>query len=490
MRVESITRKNQNDRQECRQSILRLAGVHPAEASDAGRFMVACAANRSPAAFARRDKPPRYRSYASSVAIASVVPQPLHSYELHEKRDVLPETWSRSRKLNRDELIPLRFHLQQQNIDAGVAHLLDIRVLPALVGCLQEVRSWLEESGVNSSRFSHSTSRASLQFHATVEEAERLLRTQFHEYTDAETGSASIGCDSYYLPSHIRTHIHSVTPDAGVDEQRQRQACETEAGSVEQALQPVTVPRLTSSRQSIASTTAAPLESRRHVFRHCTKSHPSSAYRFPATPWASFKIWNRKSTRGITRLTSTHSSRSTRTSRTVRIRSAIASMVVWSSPKVRFLKEVKRCWITMLHILWFILRPLLLLFRIHRLRPAILAVHTAILSTHPIRKHSGSALMPFLDSIDREYCESTGGDKAGLDCGKYTVTNVLSFSYEDLEVFGPFSYEDRVCTEFMKLGLQGVSVLFRKRRRGVGLTGSDECGGSGATANKVYLPNR
>lgn len=94
----------------------------------------------------------------------------------------------------------------------------------------------------------------------------------------------------------------------------------------------------------------------------------------------------------------------------------------------------------------------------------------------------------FLDAIDGSYCAysaydetgnnpeydyaypdpAPGGYKGELQCGVYEPTNVLSISYAWAEDYFPMSYQRRQCDEWMKLGLQGVSIVFASADYGVG----------------------
>jgi tripeptidyl-peptidase-1 len=89
----------------------------------------------------------------------------------------------------------------------------------------------------------------------------------------------------------------------------------------------------------------------------------------------------------------------------------------------------------------------------------------------------------FLDALDASYCTHLGGDAPYVDpaypdpneggytgplqCGGAPVSNVFSFSYNQIEAALPVSYQTRQCHEWMKLGLQGVSVLFASGDSGV-----------------------
>jgi tripeptidyl-peptidase-1 len=89
----------------------------------------------------------------------------------------------------------------------------------------------------------------------------------------------------------------------------------------------------------------------------------------------------------------------------------------------------------------------------------------------------------FLDALDGSYCTYLGGDAPYLDavypdpggdgydgplqCGGAPLSNVLSFSYLQIEAALPESYQTRQCHEWLKLGLQGVSVIFASGDSGV-----------------------
>lgn len=102
-----------------------------------------------------------------------------------------------------------------------------------------------------------------------------------------------------------------------------------------------------------------------------------------------------------------------------------------------------------------------------------------------------------LDAIDGSYCTYTafnetgnspldppypdpqpGGYNGSLQCGVYKPTNVISISYGGQEADLPASYQQRQCNEFMKLGLQGVSVVVASGDAGV--EGAEGCLGPNA----------
>lgn len=95
----------------------------------------------------------------------------------------------------------------------------------------------------------------------------------------------------------------------------------------------------------------------------------------------------------------------------------------------------------------------------------------------------GASFNNFLDAIDGSYCTFEGGDDPSQDgiypdplpggykgpenCGGFAATKVISTSYGYNEAdLTPF-YENRQCAEYMKLGLQGVTVLYSSGDYGV-----------------------
>lgn len=95
----------------------------------------------------------------------------------------------------------------------------------------------------------------------------------------------------------------------------------------------------------------------------------------------------------------------------------------------------------------------------------------------------GASFNNFLDAIDGSYCTYQGGDDPTQDavypdpypggytgpqnCGGFAATKVISTSYGYNEADLTAAYEQRQCNEYMKLGLQGVSVLYSSGDFGV-----------------------
>jgi tripeptidyl-peptidase-1 len=57
------------------------------------------------------------------------------------------------------------------------------------------VKEWLTSSGIDHSRVVHSDNKGWIAVDVTVEEAERLLLTEFYEHEHVHSASVRVGCD-------------------------------------------------------------------------------------------------------------------------------------------------------------------------------------------------------------------------------------------------------------------------------------------------------
>jgi tripeptidyl-peptidase-1 len=76
------------------------------------------------------------------------------------------------------------------------------------------------------------------------------------------------------------------------------------------------------------------------------------------------------------------------------------------------------------------------------------------------------------------------GYQGKLQCGVYKPTNVISISYGSIEDLLPNNYLYRQCNEYMKLGLQGVTIIAASGDSGV--ASADGCAGNNGT---VFAPS-
>ena len=65
---------------------------------------------------------------------------------------------------------------------------------------VRTVREWLTASGIHGSRVRQSDNNGWLAFDATAEEAERLLKTEYHEHEHKHSANVRVGCDEQEIP--------------------------------------------------------------------------------------------------------------------------------------------------------------------------------------------------------------------------------------------------------------------------------------------------
>ena len=125
-------------------------------------------------------------------------------------------------------------------------------------------------------------------------------------------------------------------------------------------------------------------------------------------------------------------------------------------------------------------------------------------------KGGGGFLNTFFDAIDGSYCtysafgetgdasidpvypdKTIGGYKGALECGVYEPTNVISISYGEQEDDLPTNYQQRQCSEIMKLGMQGVSIILASGDAGVAARAADDGNADGCLgpAGTVFSPD-
>jgi tripeptidyl-peptidase I len=129
------------------------------------------------------------------------IAEPLLSpWVLHEKRNHVPAGWSHSHRLDGTAVLPLRFGLTQSNIQTIDEYIHDVadpdspnygkhwtaaevaeKFAPSS-DTIQTVRNWLLESGIPIERIRLTITKTWIELNATVEEAENLLKAEYHVY--------------------------------------------------------------------------------------------------------------------------------------------------------------------------------------------------------------------------------------------------------------------------------------------------------------------
>lgn len=172
--------------------------------------------------------------FAALVVAVSASPFKTSNHVVHERRMVHPPRWQQQHRLHPEAVFPLRIGLSQQNLHRAeefmhqVAHPASAsygqhwspqkvaEMFAPTPETVYSVKAWLSSSGIEASRIRTSPSRSWIEFNATVLEAERLLRAEYHMYNH-DTGHKHIACKEYSIPEHLIKHIDIITPTVDFD---------------------------------------------------------------------------------------------------------------------------------------------------------------------------------------------------------------------------------------------------------------------------------
>ncbi len=159
---------------------------------------------------------------------------PTSEHVVHEKRDGIPEHWTKISEVSDNTQIDLRFALKQSNLERAEEYMREVshpesenfgrfwtpqEVISTFAPseeALSDTIQWLLQMGVASNRIAPSAGRNWVKVKSTVTEAEKLLDTTYSVYQDDE-GTTLVACESYALPKSIRQHIDFVSPTIQFD---------------------------------------------------------------------------------------------------------------------------------------------------------------------------------------------------------------------------------------------------------------------------------
>ncbi|KAE8446870.1 hypothetical protein EG329_011501 [Mollisiaceae sp. DMI_Dod_QoI] len=357
-----------------------------------------------------------------------------HKFELHEKRDGDPHQWTKRNRAHPDEVLPVRIGLVQSNLHKAEEYILDVsdprspnfgkhwsaekvaNVFAPAKKTQEGVEDWLVKFGIDGTRHTYSTGRNWIQFNATVAETERLFNTEYHYYEHDVEGGYRIACDEYHLPQSVREHVDF----AAISVECLRALYNFGPGNTSAAGNEMGIGEWA----DFLYLPDLPL-----YFKNWT-TQP-----IPSDTVPDFISIDGGQTANFTYDDETGAG----------VESALDFQTSYS-----------------------IIYPQKL-----RLYQVGDGVNIDSVGTFNI----------FLDALDASYCTYLGGDQPYVDpaypdpneggytgplqCGGAPKSNVYSFSYNQIEAALPVSYQTRQCHEWMKLGLQGVSVLFASGDSGV-----------------------
>lgn len=416
---------------------------------------------------------------------------------LHEEVSPLQGAWSKSHRLHQDAKLPVRIGLTQQNLHRAEEFINDVahpaspnygkhwsanevvEMFKPRRESVDAVMKWLEVEGIHPSRVKMTSSKSWLTFDATVREVEQMLKTEYHVYKHAISEDARhVACEKYHVPEHLAEHIDIITPSVHFDQHiggdRKNQYKEVSGEKIDELRKRSA--DLAKRQSPVSGIIGQPLDGSNPKQGHDVDNAMMSLEQCDTmiTPDCLRALYNipkgteaaSNNTLGIVEYTPQAFLQSDLTM----YFQEFAPRMKDQSPDVVLLDNA-------------VVQTQNKSFNFNGESALDLEFAMALISPQKATLYQvgdttqGASFNNFLDGIDGSYCDFEGGTStnpnidgqysAAVQCGRTSATNVISTSYGSNEADLTPKYEQRQCDEYMKLALQGVSVIYSSGDFGV-----------------------
>ncbi|KAI9687482.1 MAG: hypothetical protein M1822_002092 [Bathelium mastoideum] len=451
------------------------------------------------------------------VAEAAVLNVP---HVLHEQRSTPSRHWVKREALKQNAVLPMRIGMTQSNLEQGDQLLMEVAdhksdkygqwysaqeivdLFAPSKETVSTIRAWLESAGIEPTRISQSANKQWMQFDASVKEAEDLLRTKYYIYEHGVTGRTHVACDEYQVPKHVQEHVDYITPGLKLIAGGKASAS-TLTGDVDgiekrgfrtNSRSKFTGPSLKSiiSNATARAIANAPLA-------NC------DSYITPACIATMYNITKATKAAAGNQLGIFEEGDFYAAEDLVEFFSLFTSIPSTTEPKLEGIDGGSAPSA-------FAGGESDLDFQISY--PIIYPQGEILFQTDDIYyaegvEGGGGFLNTFFDAIDGSYCTYSAFGETGdasidpkypdpnrsgyegqRQCGVYKPTNVISISYGEQEDDLPTNYQQRQCSEIMKLGMQGTSIVLASGDSGVAARGTDDGNSDGCLGTgQVFNPD-
>ncbi|KAK9780096.1 putative Protease s8 tripeptidyl peptidase [Seiridium cardinale] len=415
---------------------------------------------------------------------------------VHEERSVARRSWTRTRRLHGLRPLPVRIGLSQSNLHKAddfinaVSHPKSanygkhwtpkqiIDTFAPKQESIDTVKQWLEEEGIDMDRVKLSKGRHWLEFQATVHEVERLLRTEYHVYKHNQHGNFHFACDKYHVPGHLVDHIDIITPTVHFDqrvgherdnkqvpvsEEHQR---ELKKRSLAKRQRPESGIQSTTEKDGFSPKQGAVIQNALATLDDCDTMLTIDCIRALYSVPKGGDSAKSNNTLGIVEYTPQAFLQGDLDLFFAQFEPALAG----KSPIVKLIDNAV-VQTTNQSFSFNGESALDLEFAMGLIYPQ----QATLFQVGDLTQ--GGSFGNLLDALDGSFCNFEGGDSMDpnvdgqyaedIRCGTQTPTNVISTSYGYNEGDLGARYEQRQCAEYMKLALQGVSMIFSSGDNGV-----------------------
>ncbi|KAK3347336.1 peptidase S8/S53 domain-containing protein [Neurospora tetraspora] len=462
------------------------------------------------------------------------------THALHER--AMPHwrrKWEKRGRVPPNTLLPMRIGLKQANLDVGHDLLMDIsdpksrnygqhlsrkdvlEMFSPTSETVEAVKKWITSSGIPQDRISRSENNQWVQFDANATEAEDLLYTTYHIYEHLPSGSKTIACDQYHVPHHVRDHVDYITPGIKLrpDPARVRASKRSQRRAPSVRTQERRGFRPTHHGLIRAGFDTLPPLNESVCYKYVTPECVRAQYGIPegttATPGNELGIFEGLNDHYVKEdLDAYFSSIYPKIPNgTYPIEKLIDGAIGAARTSDEYGAESNLDFQAAWPLIW-------------PQKTVLFQTDDQYYETNQTEQDTPfkGFWNTFFDALDGSYCtysafNETGDckDPACLDpiypnpfanssipasdkyegprqCGIYDPTPVISISYGGGEGDLPASYLQRQCSEIMKLGLQGITVVMASGDYGVGSYPGDDghkngCAGEGDMEGRVFYPD-
>ncbi|ORY67675.1 Pro-kumamolisin [Pseudomassariella vexata] len=437
---------------------------------------------------------------ALAVAVETKPPRRAVNHVVHEELHVSQRSWTKGYRLYGTSTLPVRIGLAQQNLHRAEEYINAVshpkskdygkhwsreRIIETFAPkqeSVDAVKEWLEAEGIESSRIEMSKGRHWLEFKATVQEVEGLLKTKYHMYKHTQLGHPHIACDKYHVPDHLVNHIDIITPTVHFDQRIGRERENKKVPLSEDKVDELKKRSLAKRQRPENGIQGIPggsgfspkqgdmIQNALATLDDCDQMLTLDCIRaLYGIPRGSLAQSN--NTLGIVEYTPQ-----------AFLQSDLNMFFAEFSPDIPSKEPVVQL------IDNAVVQTQNQSFDFNG--ESSLDLEFAMGLINPQRAtlyqvgdlNKGASFGNFLDAIDGSFCTFQGGDSVDpnvdspypddVRCGTANATNVISTSYGYNEGDLGSKYIQRQCLEYMKLGLQGVSMIFSSGDDGVSGNGN------------------
>ncbi|KAJ5231615.1 Aorsin [Penicillium citrinum] len=453
----------------------------------------------------------------AAAALSEAVPAPI-KHVLHEKRDKQHHDWIQGDRVESHAILPVRIGLTQNNLEKGHDFLMDVShpdssnygiywsadkvhdMFAPSSKAVEEVREWLHSVGIDPSRVVHSDNKGWIAFDAYAHEAEKLFMTEFYEHKHFVSQNMKIGCDKYHVPDHLQAHIDYITPGVKLTPILKKHKKTKRASHLAHGEPSLKSHISTNSKYSIPAKALSLPADLQGCGYNMTPTCIKALYGIPDASKASKKnslgLYEQGDYFAKSDLDLFYKANAPWVPQGTY---PIPALIDGANFSVQSYSSLNTGESNIdIDLAYSLIYP-----------QSVTLYQVDDQIYEPEEVATTNLFNTFLDALDGSYCtyraygetgnnpnidpvypnEREGGYKGKLQCGVYKPTNVISASYGQAEADLPINYTKRQCNEFMKLGLQGHSILFASGDYGVAsFAGDGTANGCLGPEQKIFNP--